>query len=407
MKRNKRDPLLRPNKGALPLGSLIGVKCRTGPQSARVVDVQALSQYAETPNAYTYYIHFEGCNRRLDQWVTYDTIIKEWNEVANRPAENGDFILHDEHEGLDAKQLAVHEESTKVRRIEYLEMGNNRCKAWYFSPFPEHFQDLETIFACQFCLNAFKHSEEMQRHTQRCKVRHPPGNEIYRDQGVSVFEVDGAVSPLYCENLAFIAKLFLDHKTLAFDVNPFLFYVLTEKDDQGWRFVGYFSKEKESDQDYNLACILVFPFIQRSGYGKFLISLSYQLSRIEKKKGTPERPLSDLGFRAYIKWWAEVLVAELRNHANEVLSIEELSDLTYIKEEDIIMTLEKLRILRYETSGNWRLYANASYLDQVQATLGPPGRVLRPEKLHWLPRRVRSVETLKTQWNSRPGDQTW
>ena len=28
--------------------------------------------------------------------------------------------------GLDAKQLAVHEESTKVRRIEYLEMGNNR-----------------------------------------------------------------------------------------------------------------------------------------------------------------------------------------------------------------------------------------------------------------------------------------
>ena len=30
------------------------------------------------------------------------------------------------------------------------------------------------------------------------------------------------------ENLCFLAKLFLDHKTLQFDVEPFLFYVLTE-----------------------------------------------------------------------------------------------------------------------------------------------------------------------------------
>ena len=200
-----------------------------------------------------------------------------------------------------------------------------------------------------------------------------------------MFEVNRAVSPLYCENLAFIAKLFLDHKTFEFDVSPFLFYVLTERDEQG--ALGYFSKEKESDQDYNLACILVFPFIQRSGYGKFLISLSYQLSRIERKKGTPERPLSDLGFRAYLKWWAEVLIAELRKHKG-VLSIAELSDLTYIKEDDIVMTLEKLRVLRCDASGNWRLYANAGYLDQVQATLGPPGRVLKPEKLHWAPYRV-------------------
>lgn len=41
-----------------------------------------------------------------------------------------------------------------------------------------------------------------------------------------------------------LAKLFLDHKTLYYDVEPFLFYILTETDASGCHIVGYFSKEK-------------------------------------------------------------------------------------------------------------------------------------------------------------------
>jgi hypothetical protein len=87
----------------------------------------------------------------------------------------------------------------------------------------------------------------------RCRLRHPPGNEIYRsDEGrvtIAVFEVDGRKETIYCQNLCYIAKLFLDDKlfdpedsTYPFDTDPFLFYVLTEVDARGCHLVGYFSK---------------------------------------------------------------------------------------------------------------------------------------------------------------------
>lgn len=87
----------------------------------------------------------------------------------------------------------------------------------------------------------------------------------------------------FCQNLCYLAKLFLDHKTLYYDVDLFLFYLLCECDDRGAHVVGYFSKEKKSEQGYNLACILTLPAYQRKGYGKALISMSYELSRIERK----------------------------------------------------------------------------------------------------------------------------
>ncbi len=67
---------------------------------------------------------------------------------------------------------------------------------------------------------------------------------IKRHENNSVFEIDGSKSPTYCENLCYLSKLFLDHKNLFYDVEPFLFFVLTENDDTGQHIIGYFSKEK-------------------------------------------------------------------------------------------------------------------------------------------------------------------
>lgn len=49
---------------------------------------------------------------------------------------------------------------------------------------------------------------------------------------------------------------------------------MCEVDTFGCHIVGYFSKEKESSEDYNVACILTLPPYQRKGYGKILIEFS-------------------------------------------------------------------------------------------------------------------------------------
>lgn len=75
-----------------------------------------------------------------------------------------------------------------------------------------------------------------------CTHRQPVGKEIYRKGTLSIWEVDGREYKIYCQNLCLLAKLFLDHKTLYFDVEPFLFYILCEVDKHGAHLVGYFSK---------------------------------------------------------------------------------------------------------------------------------------------------------------------
>ena len=90
--------------------------------------------------------------------------------------------------------------------------------------------------------------------------------------------MDGKDHRVYCQKLCLLAKLFLDHKTLYYDVEPFYFYVITEVDEEGAHIVGYFSKEKVSAEEYNLDMYFDIPSVSKVGYGKFIISLSCELS---------------------------------------------------------------------------------------------------------------------------------
>jgi MOZ/SAS family len=117
-----------------------------------------------------------------------------------------------------------------------------------------------------------------------------------------------------------------------------------------------------STEGYNLACILTFPQYQQCGYGKFIISLSYELTKREGKTGSPEKPLSDLGKVSYRSYWTHILMNVLWDHdTSRDISINEMSSQTGIKAEDIISTLQSLDMINF-WKGQHVVYVRQSVL---------------------------------------------
>lgn len=278
-----------------------------------------------------------------------------------------------------------HEEATKVKNIQTIHLGRFAIDAWYYSPFPADYSNYSTLHICEFCLKFMRSRSALERHCARCVLQHPPGMEIYRKDKISVFEVDGATNKVYCQNLCYIAKLFLDHKTLYYDVDPFWFYIMCEIDERGSHIVGYFSKEKYSEEDYNVACILTLPPFQRKGYGKFLIAFSYELSKLENRIGSPEKPLSDLGLLGYRSYWSQVLVSLLQEEepTRSAISVHEIMQRTMMKEEDVIGTMQVLDVIQY--------YEGQHIIDLRKVAnmkMGSRGLPCDPEAIRWKPHSV-------------------
>lgn len=281
-----------------------------------------------------------------------------------------------------------------MKNIGSIQLGRFDMDTWYYSPYPEEYRNVDKLFVCEWCLKYMRKQKTLMKHASKCTMRSPPGALIYehpeRDgiEKLCMFEIDGIQQKLYGQNLCLLGKLFLDHKTLYFDVEHFLFYVLCEKSERGYHVVGYFSKEKESADNFNLACIVTLPPYQRKGYGTFLIDFSYLLSRAECKHGTPERPLSDLGQVSYRFYWQRVILQYMRACADrgwQCVSLEDVSNDLCFKYEDAKDALEQLEMLRYHKGNHYVELCRKSVDEKLCKFRFDVRMQLDPGRLNWEP----------------------
>lgn len=404
----------------IPLSSLVIAKAGFDGSEhvGEVVEVK-LERETDASVSVSYYVHYLELDKRLDEWVPASNVLEKLDpskkaatlekfpsnetnlkdggseslKMTRRQKRQYAEINHlspsvDDLLPLDAELEKHHQEKTKVKNVQIIELGRHEIDTWYFSPYPEPHSSCNKLFICEYTLKYFRKKKTLLRHMAKLSLRCPPGDEIYRspprlgefnraaytNPQISMFEVDGRKAKVYCQNLCLLSKLFLDHKTLYYDVDPFLFYVLCEVDKDGHHIVGYFSKEKDSSEGNNLACILTLPPYQRKGYGSFLIDFSYQLSKKEGRVGSPERPLSDLGAVSYRSYWTRVILETLNDSAKGGLSIKDISDRTSIRTEDVVRTLEGLSLIKF-WKGDHVISATQKIIEEHMMTLKPSLRV--------------------------------
>lgn len=292
-----------------------------------------------------FYIHYIGLNKRYDKWIDGDELILENVSEIELPRKKKKVDEKIVKGDTDKPKKYTTEDEFKIKNIDKICIRNFLVDTWYFSPYPKEVIKNGIVYLCEFCLFYLSSQEQLNEHCANCDLRHPPGTKIYEQGDLSFFELDGYIQKNYCRNLALISKLFLDHKSLYYDIDVFMFYVLCRKDEFGYQVVGYFSKEKISEMGYNLACILTLPYEQRKGYGKVLIDFSYMLSKKDNKIAGPEKPLSDLGLLSYRAYWLEIILDELAQCKE--LNVKNMSQRTFITEEDIIGTLIANKMVKY------------------------------------------------------------
>ena len=121
----------------------------------------------------------------------------------------------------------------------------------------------------------------------------------------------------------------------------------------------------------NLACILVFPPWQRKGLGKILMGVSYELSRRENRLGGPEKPLSELGRKGYMRFWeARVAKTILELKSKRTLSVAEIAEHCWVLPEDVVGTLKDMGVLTASKRADGAAVVNKSRLRECLVKRG-------------------------------------
>lgn len=308
-------------------------------------------------------------------WGRAETSLKE--DLDQRTNE-----LEEKLKDAQKKQKCFH------RNIDKVTFGPLEIPAWYSSDYQNSCVGganvekslpkkpvVDNLYVCQNCFAYTTNIEEHAGHSFFCP-NEVPGEKVYDHAGAgvwSVWQVDGETdkvsykSPfsrihqdwytnmdqLFCQNISLFAKLFLADKTVSYHTKDFYYFLLVHTDAETGhkQIVGFFSKEKNSYDGNNLACILVFPPWQGMGLGKMLMGISYEISRMEEIIGGPERPFSALGEKSYKRYWQAELARWILTHPTTdkkkgclMVDIQRISRETCILERDCIDTINSMEL---------------------------------------------------------------
>ena len=56
---------------------------------------------------------------------------------------------------MDEKTMQAHINATKIKNISRIVLGDNMTPTWYYSPYPEPYHNVETLYICEYCLGYF------------------------------------------------------------------------------------------------------------------------------------------------------------------------------------------------------------------------------------------------------------
>ena len=102
------------------------------------------------PDWFEYYVHYIDFDRRLDAWISFKELVDintpEGRQATEKrktaklevpdPLTKRRAHLHGVNETYAALERE-HEELTKVKNLDTIQLGPYRIETWYYSPYPE------------------------------------------------------------------------------------------------------------------------------------------------------------------------------------------------------------------------------------------------------------------------------
>ncbi|EGC42312.1 histone acetyltransferase [Histoplasma capsulatum var. duboisii H88] len=219
------------------------------------------------------------------------------------------------------------------RNVKSVVLGNIRFKTWFHSLYPEELvgKDTDRIYVCRWCFRYSCDKDAYLGHTRFCEHRSsPPGTKVYDWRGYSVWEIDGEDHKLYAQNLSLFAKLFLDHKSVFFDVSSFLYYILV-----------FTNPQDANDYHERISRFFLLGPPGAEPYGRNIASASTSSSWSPRPMGGDSKGAK-------------------RKAACEEMTIREIGQATGMLVEDVITALKEMGIVEPEKPGKKRKRAPLS-----------------------------------------------